>query len=385
MPASSPELRVVRRLHELPAAEWNALDDSGDPFLRHEFLAGLEDHGCLKGHGWDPLHLAAFVDGTLVAALPLYARDNSYGEFVFDWNWADAYTRSGGRYYPKLVTAVPFTPVAGRRLLRLAGHPAAAEAAQMLIEAVLGLTEQVNASSWHCLFPQDEDLPCFEHPDLLLREGCQYHWYNGGYADFEAFLAGLTAKRRKEIRRERRDCAALGLEIELLEGRAITPAHWAVFHDFYCATFERKFGEPRLTLSFMRYLSTAMPDAPVLLLAKDQGRYVAGAFALRGGDTLYGRHWGCSGFYRNLHFELCYYRYIDYAIRHGLRHFDAGAQGEHKVARGFVPVKTWSVHWLRDPGFRKAVAEFLRRETRAIDLYVDDVAAHTAYRAEPDF
>jgi len=384
MPPNMLEIRVLRRLSEVSSADWNALSDGTDPFLRHEFLSGLEQHGCLDGHGWDPVHLAAFVEGDLVAALPLYARDNSYGEFVFDWNWADAYTRAGGRYYPKLVTAVPFTPVAGARLLLRADHAGNDAVGSQLLEAAISLTTQLDASSWHCLFPRDEDLPLLEHPEILVREGCQYHWYNQDYADFESFLDSLTSKRRKEIRRERRDCAALGLEIELLEGAAITPDHWAVFYEFYCSTFERKFGEPRLTLPFLRHLSETMPEVPVLLLAKDQGRYVAGAFALRGAHTLYGRHWGCSGYYRNLHFELCYYQFIDYAIRHGLRHFDAGAQGEHKVPRGFIPIKTWSVHWLQDVGFRKAVADFLRRETKAIDRYVDEVAEHSAYRVNSE-
>lgn len=302
---------------------------------------------------------------------------------MFDWNWAEAYQRAGGRYYPKLVSAVPFTPVAGRRLLLDAGAAEAQAIAQVLIDGARALAAQSGASSWHCLFPDDHQLPLLEADDLLLREGCQYHWYNADYASFDDFLASLTSKRRKEIRRERREIEESGLQIELLEGRAITPEHWRVFHRFYCDTFARKWGEPRLTLPFMRSLSETMPDAPLLLLARDGEDYVAGAFALRGSDTVYGRHWGCSRFVRHLHFELCYYRFIDYCIAQGLRHFDAGAQGEHKVPRGFVPIKTWSVHWLRDTAFRRAVADFLRRETVAVDRYVEDVAAHTAYHRDP--
>ncbi len=278
---------------------------------------------------------------------------------------------------------MPFTPVSGRRLLLDDGAADAARIARTLVEGARALAERIGASSWHCLFPTDAQLPLLEGDELLLREGCQYHWYNPGYASFDEFLAGLSSKRRKEIRRERRDIGDSGLVIELLEGPAITPAHWRVFHRFYCDTFARKWGEPRLTLAFMRSLSETMPDAPLLLLARDGEEYVAGAFALRGGDTVYGRHWGCSRYVRHLHFELCYYRFIDYAIERGLRHFDAGAQGEHKVPRGFVPVRTWSVHWLRDPGFRRAVADFLRRETVAVERYVDDVAEHTAYHREP--
>jgi len=370
---------VVSSLGEVPAAAWNALAGSSDPFLRHEFLYGLERHRCLDDHGWYPQHLLAHDGERLVGALPLYARDNSQGEFVFDWSWAEAWQRAGGRYYPKLVTAVPFTPVAGRRLLLDETAATAAAIAQALIAGARALAVQIDASSWHCLFPVDAQLPLLEGEDLLLREGCQYHWYNAGYADFDAFLASLSSKRRKEIRRERREIADSGLHIELLEGAAITPAHWRIFHRFYRDTFARKWGEPRLTLAFMQSLSETLPEAPVLLLARDGEEYVAGAFALRGGDTLYGRHWGCTRYVRHLHFELCYYRCIDYAIAHGLAHFDAGAQGEHKVPRGFMPVRTWSVHWLRDPGFRRAVADFLRRETLAVDAYVEDVAAHTAY------
>lgn len=278
---------------------------------------------------------------------------------------------------------MPFTPVAGRRLLLDETGAEAATIAQTLIAGARALAAEIDASSWHCLFPVDAQLPLLKGEDLLLREGCQYHWYNPGYADFEAFLAGLSSKRRKEIRRERREVAASGLKIEVLEGRAITAAHWRVFHRFYCDTFARKWGDPRFTLPFLQSLSETLPEAPVLALARAGDDYIAGAFALRGGDTLYGRHWGCARYVRHLHFELCYYRFIDYAIAQGLTHFDAGAQGEHKVPRGFVPIRTWSVHWLRDPGLRRAVADFLRRETVAVERYVEDLAAHTAYPREP--
>ena len=281
------------------------------------------------------------------------------------------------------MTAVPFTPVAGRRLLLDETAAGAGAIAALLIGRARRLAEELGASSWHCLFPVDAQLPLLEHDELLLREGCQYHWYNADYTSFEDFLDGLTSKRRKEIRRERREIAANGITIELLEGAAITADHWAIFHRFYCDTFARKWGEPRLTLPFMRSLSETMPEVPLLLLARDGEEYVAGAFGLRGADAVYGRHWGCTRFVRHLHFELCYYRFIDYCITHGVRHFDAGAQGEHKVPRGFVPIRTWSVHWLRDAGFRRAVADFLRRETIAVDRYVEDVAAHSAYHRDP--
>lgn len=338
----------------------------------------MEVHDCLENQGWQPMHLLAHEGDRLVGALPLYLRDNSYGEFVFDWAWAEAYERAGGRYYPKLVSAVPFTPVTGPRLLL--AHDAPATTAPALIESALQICTAHRLSSWHCLFPSPEQLPQFAHPDLLVREGCQYHWFNRQFADFEAFLASLTSKRRKEIRRERREVAAAGVQIEVFERDAITPELWQVFYRFYCDTFDRKWGSPRFTAAFFSHLSTDPATHPVLFLARLGAEYVAGAFALRGADTLFGRHWGCNRFVKHLHFELCYYQTIDYCIRQGLSRVDAGAQGEHKIARGFNPVKTWSVHWIRDPAFRRAVADFCRREAAHIDDYVTSVAAQSAYR-----
>lgn len=377
---SELQIRVVEALEGITAQAWNTLHDHRDPFVSHEFLAGLERHDCLTAHGWYPSHLLAFIDGALVGALPLYVRDNSYGEFVFDWAWAEAYERAGGRYYPKLVSAVPFTPVSGPRLLLAAGHPARQQIAKTLIAAAMELARTSNASSWHCLFPADAQLDLLTDDELLVRQGCQYQWFNHGYQSFDDFLGSLNSKRRKEIRRERRLVAASGLVLEELRGEEITPRHWSIFYEFYCSTFERKWGAPRLTESFLQSLSLTLSGVPVLFLARDGEHYVAGAFALHGADTLYGRHWGCSEHYRNLHFELCYYRTIDYCIRMGLNRLDAGAQGEHKIPRGFEPVKTWSLHWIRDPGFRRAVKDFLRRETTMIDGYIEDLEGHTAYR-----
>jgi len=372
------KLSRIASLSEVPAAAWDHLVDARDPFLSHAVLHGMEEHHCLADQGWQPLHLLVHADTRLVGALPLYVRDNSYGEFVFDWAWAEAFERAGGRYYPKLVSAVPFTPVTGPRLLLAPDAPSST--ARMLIEGAIQTGEARRVSSWHCLFPSSAQLPLFAHPELIVREGCQYHWFNQQYADFEVFLSTLTSKRRKEIRRERREVAASGVEIEVFEGAAITPALWQVFYRFYCDTFDRKWGAPRFTATFFNSLSLQATLHPVLFMARLDGAYIAGAFALRGADALFGRHWGCSRFVRNLHFELCYYQTIDYCIRHGLARVDAGAQGEHKIARGFNPVKTWSVHWIRDPGFKRAVADFCRREAAHIDDYVSAVAAQTAYR-----
>ena len=378
------KLEVINSLAEVGGDEWNGLNCAGDPFVSHEFLYGLELHDCLKPQGWYGTHiLLRDNDNALFAAMPLYLRTNSYGEFVFDWAWADAFERAGGRYYPKLVSAIPFTPATGNRLL--VSDPRHLEiAAPALTDAAIELVTAHGASSLHFLFPNDEQIEWLKQQDLLIRAGCQYHWFNRDYETFSQFLQALNSKRRKQIKRERRDASAPGIEIEVLHSNAITSAHWATFHKFYCSTFYRKWGEPRLTESFFNYLSEAMRDAPLLVLGKHDGEYVAGSFSMRGSDTLYGRHWGCSQHFKQLHFELCYYQTIEFCIEQKLRRFDAGAQGEHKIMRGFDPVKTWSAHWIDDPRLRDAIAEFLHRETQHIDSYVDEISGHTPYKKLPD-
>jgi len=379
------KLFAIDSLADVGAAEWNRLNSAGDPFLSHEFLYGLELHDCLKPQGWYTSHLILRdTDGKLFAAMPLYLRTNSYGEFVFDWAWADAYERAGGSYYPKFVSAIPFTPATGSRLL--VANPGDLEVAlPALTGAAIDLLAPNEASSLHFLFPDIEQAQQLKEQNLLIRAGCQYHWFNRGYTSFDDFLQALNSKRRKQIRRERRDANAPGMSIEVLYGDAISAEHWAVFHEFYCSTFYRKWGEPRFTESFFHYLSEAIPDAPLLVLGKHDGEYVAGSFSMRGSDTLYGRHWGCSQHFKQLHFELCYYQTIEFCIEQGLRRFDAGAQGEHKIMRGFDPVKTWSAHWISDPRFRDAIADFLERETQHIDHYVDELSGHRAYKKPPDF
>jgi len=374
-------LTVVDSLAGIDPADWDALAGS-DPFVRHGFLHGVEAANCLAPQGWYPQHLVVHDGARLVGALPLYVRDNSYGEFVFDWSWAEAYQRAGGSYYPKLVSAVPFSPVSGHRLL-LGGGAADGPVAKLLIDAAVRACNDNELSSWHCLFLREDERDAFEAAGLLARLGCQYHWYNEDYRDFDAFLACLSSKKRKQIKRERRLVAEQDLTIETLVGADITPTQWTVFHRFYCSTFARKWGEPRLTEAFFQSLDERLPGAPVLILARAGDEYVAGAFALQGGDTLYGRHWGATGRHESLHFELCYYRTIDFCIQHGLRRLDAGAQGEHKLARGFRPVKTWSMHWIRDPGFRRAVRDFLGHEQQAIEQYIAGLDEHLAFR-QPD-
>ena len=369
-------------LAAVPSDAWNSLARSGDPFLSHEFLYGLEQHQCLAPQGWYPSHLVAREKNATVGALPLYVKDNSYGEFVFDWSWADAYERAGGRYYPKFVAAIPFTPVSGERVLLARQQDDPEDTATQLIRAAIALTEKSGASSLHCLFPSAEQAVRFAAAGMLLRKACQYHWFNRDYGCFDDFLGTLKSKRRKQIRRERRAVRESGVSIEILRGDEITMAHWQTFFHFYCSTFYRKWGEPRLTEAFFCSLTENPPGAAVLFLAKFDGDYVAGAFTMRGSDTLYGRHWGCSEHYKQLHFELCYYQVIEYCIHEKLRRVDAGAQGEHKIARGFEPVDTWSAHWIRDPNFRRGVDEFLRRETILVDEYMRTLETHTAYRRE---
>lgn len=378
--ASRLRIRVCAALADIPAAEWNRLAADATPFLRHEFLAGLERHGCLRGHGWEPAHILAYDQGRLVGSMPLYVKSNSYGEFVFDWNWAEAYQRAGRSYYPKLVTAVPYTPVTGPRLLTVPDDPSADRVRGMLVEQARALMCDRGASSWHCLFPSEMDAVRLGAQDGLRRIGCQYHWHNPGYADFEDFLSRLDSKHRKQIRRERREVRESGITVEVLSGPMISPDIWRVYHRFYCSTFHRKWGQPRLTLEFFMHLGRTLPDQTLLFMARRHGEYVAGAFALRDAHTLYGRHWGCSGSHRHLHFEVCCYQTVDYCIRQGLRRLDAGAQGEHKLSRGFTPVPTWSVHWLRDPRFALAVAGFLERETQAMREYMTALEQHLPYR-----
>jgi predicted N-acyltransferase len=372
---------VLESLAAVEAGAWDAL--VGDhPFLRHGFLHGLEATHCLEPQGWYSQHLVVYDGDALCGALPLYLRDNSYGEFVFDWSWAEAYERAGGRYYPKLVSAIPFSPVTGPRLLIDPRHGQRADIARLLIGTAVDAVESNELSSFHCLFPAESELAAFDDARLMRRLGCQYHWFNHDYRDFDDFLASLNSKKRKQIKRERRIVAEQDVDIEVLTGADIDSEHWRVFHRFYCSTFERKWGEPRLTEAFFQTLEQRLPGSAVLIMARSGGRYVAGAFALKSDSVLYGRHWGCNAQFDNLHFELCYYQTIAYCIEHGLTKLDAGAQGEHKLARGFIPVSTWSTHWIREPGFRRAVGDFLKRERQAMELHMQELSAHVAFKAE---
>ncbi|HXP29594.1 MAG TPA: GNAT family N-acetyltransferase [Stellaceae bacterium] len=360
-------VRVVERLAEVPAAAWDACAGPDHPFVSHAFLEALEASGSATGEtGWLPQHLLLEDSrGRLLGAAPLYLKGHSYGEYVFDHGWAAAYERAGGRYYPKLQCAVPFTPITGPRLLIHAD--AGPDAADLLAAAMVEVARRHKVSSLHVTFPTRAEWEVFGAAGFLQRLGQQYHWENAGYRDFEDFLDALASRKRKQIRRERRDALAGGIAIETLTGSAIESHHWDTFFRFYISTSDRKWGSPYLTREFFDLLGERMADKVVLVMARQGRRYVAGALNLRGTDTLYGRNWGCLGDFPFLHFEACYYQAIDFAITHGLKRVEAGAQGRHKIQRGYLPTPTYSAHWIRDPGFARAVEDALKRERRAIE------------------
>jgi predicted N-acyltransferase len=366
--------RIARGVAELPAATWDALAPAGDPFLGHAFLSLLEESRSVgDGSGWTPLPVMVERGGRVTAAAPAYLKTHSQGEYVFDHGWADAWERAGGDYYPKLQVAVPFTPCVGRRLL--------GDDRNALLAALETVTVQNGLSSAHITFLEDQEAEAAVARGWLRREGLQFHWFNRGYSAFDDFLAGLSSRKRKAIRKERA-AAVAGLEIVELRGSAIEPAHWDAMWGFYQDTGARKWGRPYLTREFFELVGRAMGDSTLMLLALENGRPIAGALNFIGGDTLYGRYWGALQERPFLHFELSYYRAIDFAIMHGLKAIQAGAQGEHKLARGYEPVITSSVHFLPDPRFRTAVEEFLVQEREAVRLELEWARAALPYRSD---
>jgi len=374
-------IEVVDAISSIDKTEWNRVAGTASPFTRHEFLAALEAYGCVGEHfGWLPRHLAARDShGRLVGAVPLYEKHNSYGELVFDWAWADAYQRHGLSYYPKLVSAVPYTPATGRRLL-MAPDADTERVGRELNTAAIDLARAGGASSLHWLFPTEPEADLLQGLGMMRRVGCQFHWLNRQYADFDDFLGELASRKRKNIRRERQMVADAGLDIEIRLGGELTPREWSVWHRLYASTFERKGGLPTLSSEFFQALGQMLPDEVVVIFARRHGDILAGAFCMRGEDTLYGRHWGAFEHVDNLHFETCYYQGIEYCIREGIGRFEPGAQGEHKVARGFLPTPTWSAHWIDHEGFRTAIDHFLEQETRAMTGYMRDMSGRSPYR-----
>jgi predicted N-acyltransferase len=393
MPATRLKARVIRAIADVEAAPWDACaNPSGlsedeacgerfNPFIGHAFLNALEQSGSVGGRsGWTPLHvLVEDESGRLVACAPTYRKSHSRGEYVFDHAWADAYERVGGRYYPKLQIAVPFTPASGRRLL-VAPGAGASEARAALIGALRGLREAIEASSIHVTFPNRRDCDSLTSAGFLERNGEQFHFINPGYADFDAFLAALSSRKRKTIRRERAEALGDDVTVEWVSGAALTEKHWDAFFAFYMDTGSRKWGSPYLTRDFFTKVSAVLAERILLVLAKRAGRYIAGALNFIGDDALYGRNWGAIEERPFLHFELCYYQAIDFALQHKLKRVEAGAQGEHKLARGYRPFPTYSAHELADRRLSDAVADYLAREREAIKETIAFYDEHAPFR-----
>jgi predicted N-acyltransferase len=403
MAAIDITLRVANSIGDVDAAAWDAcanpprVDDSCvadapatalftlksdfNPFISHDFLSSLEKSGSVRNRtGWQPLHLLAeAAGGELLGAVPCYAKSHSQGEYVFDHGWAEAYERAGGSYYPKLQVSVPFTPAGGRRLLVRPG-PQAEAVREVLADGLAEVCRQSNASSVHVTFPTEPEWQLLGARGYLQRTHRQFHWENAGYSSFDAFLGALSSRKRKVIRREREDALANGISVHWLTGADLTESVWDAFFDFYMETGSRKWGRPYLTRSFYSLVGECMRERILLVMAKRNGRFIAGAINFIGSETLFGRHWGAVEHHPFLHFELCYYQAIDYAIQHKLARVEAGAQGEHKISRGYMPVTTYSAHYIVDPGLRRAIADYLKHERVHIAAEVEDLAEAAPFR-----
>ena len=388
----------MSKIAEIAAEDWDACanpkvkapsqDGSSEiseiqhnPFISHAFLSSLEEsNSAVNRTGWQPQHLAAQApDGSIIGVTPCYLKSHSQGEYVFDRGWAEAFERAGGDYYPKLQVSVPFTPATGRRLLTLPG-PQSSDVRLGLLQGLNELCGIREASSVHMTFMPEDEWKLAAEQGFLQRTDQQFHWLNGGYATFDDFLGQLASRKRKLIKRERRDALANGIEIECLTGKDITEAAWDAFFAFYMDTGSRKWGRPYLTRSFYSLIGERMPKDILLIMARREGRYIAGAINFIGSDTLYGRHWGAIENHPFLHFEVCYYQAIDYAIAHKLKRVEAGAQGEHKLARGYLPQTTYSAHYIANPGFRRAIADYLVRERQYVEASGEELGEMSPFR-----
>ncbi|WP_341222467.1 GNAT family N-acetyltransferase [Loktanella salsilacus] len=380
------EITLHPSLAEISASDWDACanPEGGrpeDPFTTYRFLKALEDSGSVGGRsGWQPRYLVARADGQVIACAPMYAKGHSQGEYIFDFNWAQAYENAGGAYYPKLQIAVPFTPATGRRFLTRPGFEAMGMSA--LIQGAVQVASDNELSSLHITFCTEAEALAGAEMGLMSRVGQQFHWVNRDYADFDGFLADLSSRKRKNIRRERAEAQGFGGQIFALTGNDIQPEHWDAFWRFYQDTGNRKWGTPYLTRAFFDCAQESLRDDMLLVLAMNDGRPVAGALNFIGQGTLFGRYWGSTEYYPSLHFELCYYQAIDYAIKNGLSRVEAGAQGEHKLARGYLPVATHSLHWIGDLAFRDAIARYLIAETRAVDEEIEVLTAYGPFKRD---
>ncbi len=374
--ASDSIVEVRDTLADVPVAQWNALTRD-HPSLRHAFLHALHDTGCAAPEsGWTPRYLLLWRGRQLAAAMPLYLKDHSYGEYVFDWAWAEAYQRHGLTYYPKLLCAIPFTPVTGPRILAFDDADR-----MLLLRTALALADEEKISSLHVLFPDGTEAQEIAGAGFMLRRTVQFHWVNHGYGDFDAFLATMNHQKRKKIRQERRRLRDLGVQFTHLHGGEASETHWRFFYDCYRRTYRLHGGSPYLSREFFSRIARSMPEHVVLMIGHHDNTPLCASLHLAGGRRLYGRYWGAQRFVPGLHFEACYYQAIDYCIAHGVEAFEGGAQGEHKLARGLEPVATFSAHWLAHPAFAQAVEEFLARESGGVTAYLDELNERTPFKA----
>lgn len=374
------QVKFIQSINELSLAQWNALDTQESPFINFEFLSALENHHCVgESLGWLPYHLVVMEGEKLLAFMPLYLKYNSYGELVFDWSWADAYQRAGLPYYPKLVSAIPYTPVTGMRIV-LNKETSRSQVLPVIDKA---LQEQLTAqdiSGFHCLFPSEDEMQDWMDKGYIRRLGCQFHWHNQKYESFDHYVSFFTSRKRKNIKKERRSVSEQGFHFKMLAGDQIEEDLWPMIYQLYEITFHKKGGLPTFTLDFFKAMGQQLGSQFLVNLASYHGQYVACAIFYRNNEFLYGRHWGCFEEYHNLHFETCYYQGLDFAIAHNLQTFEPGAEGEHKVSRGFLPTKTWSVHKLAHPVFAKIIGEFVSKEEAYMNEYIAEVAQHSPFK-----
>jgi predicted N-acyltransferase len=370
-----PTLKIIENLADIPEVQWDALAGN-DPFLSHAYLYALQESGCATAQfGWQAQFLTLWQGGRLLGAMPLYLKMNSYGEHVFDFAWADAYRQHGLRYYPKLVCAVPFTPVTGKRLLA-----ATSDVRELLLSSALQFAKDAGVSSLHCLFLDEADAQLTQAHGTMTRQDVQFHWHNAGYRDFEDFLAALSRDKRKRIKQDRRKVQEAGISLQCVTGDVATAKQWAFFASCYAHTRQIHHSPPALNGDFFQRIGAAMPQHTLLVIASREGRPIASALNIVTEDVLYGRSWGAFEFHSGLHFEACYYQAIEFCIAHGIGTFEGGAGGEHKLARGFLPVTTHSAHWLAHPQFARAVEDYLQRESDAILEYVDELKERSPFK-----
>jgi len=383
---------AINSINDIDSSDWNQCANPEqmeyNPFLDHRFIKALEDSGSANSNtGWQPFHTIMRDKGRVVGVVPAYLKSHSQGEYVFDGAWADAWYRAGGEYYPKLQISIPFTPATGRRLLvatPLDSTQSIQEVEAQLLSATLQIAQKIQVSSLHITFMPKNQWENAGKLGLLKRVDTQFHWTNANYDSFEDFLRALSSKKRKNIRRERRGALENNIEIEWITGSDLTESHWDAFYQFYVDTGNRKWGTPYLTRAFFSMLSETMPDETLLIMCKREGKYIAGAINFIGSNTLFGRNWGCIEDHRFLHFETCYYQAIDFAIQHGINRVEAGAQGGHKIARGYMPQQTYSAHWIRNSEFRDAIKNYLNSEESFVQQDIDWIEKHTPFRKDLD-